>query len=55
MEEPICSVEFLRDDVEFLAKIQSDLGGLREFRSPSIEEVLEQVLMELREEFESYA
>ncbi|MDG6219939.1 MAG: hypothetical protein QCI38_00640 [Candidatus Thermoplasmatota archaeon] len=54
MEEPLCSVEFLRDNSDFLAKVQSDLGGLREYRSPSFEEVLEQVIIDLQEEFESY-
>jgi len=55
MEEPLCSVEFLRNDVQFLAKVQSDLGGLREYRSASFEEILEQVIIDLQEEFESYS
>ncbi len=55
MEEPLCSVEFLRDNSHFLSKVQSDLGGLREYRSPSFEEVLEQVIIDLQEEFESYS
>ncbi len=54
MEEPLCSVEFLRDNSTFVAKIQSDLGGLREYRSESLEEVLEQVMIDIQEEFESY-
>jgi lipoate-protein ligase A len=53
MEETICSVEFVRDADVFIARVQSELGGLREFRAGSIEEVLEQVILELQEEFEN--
>ncbi|MFP4169547.1 MAG: hypothetical protein ACLFPN_04765 [Methanomassiliicoccales archaeon] len=53
MEETLCNVEFLRENASFVARIQSELGGLREYRSPSLEEVLEQVIMDLQEEFET--
>jgi hypothetical protein len=53
MEESICSIEFVRDADVFIARVQSELGGLREFRAGSLEEVLEQVILELQDEFEN--
>jgi hypothetical protein len=55
MEETICSIEFVRDADVFIARVQSELGGLREFRAGSLEEVLEQVILELQDEFENIA
>ncbi|HKM13311.1 MAG TPA: hypothetical protein VJY42_00065 [Candidatus Methanomethylophilaceae archaeon] len=54
MEEVLCNVEFVKENNDFVAKIQSDLGGAREYKSPSFEEVLEQVVIDLQEEFETY-
>lgn len=54
MEESLATVEFIRSSNSFIARIQSDLGGMREYRSSSFEEVLEQVVIDLQEEFESY-
>jgi hypothetical protein len=53
MEEPLCNVEFVKRESNYLARIQSELGGLREYRSGSFEEVLEQVIIDLQEEFEA--
>jgi hypothetical protein len=53
MEEVLCNVELIKEHNDYIAKIQSDLGGLREYRSPNFEEVLEQMTMDLQEEFES--
>ncbi|MCL4325916.1 MAG: hypothetical protein M1481_03715 [Candidatus Thermoplasmatota archaeon] len=53
MEETICSVEFLKNEKEYLARIQSGAGGFREYHATSINDVLEQVITELEEEFES--
>jgi len=53
MEELLCNVEFLKSDATYLARVQSELGGLREYRSPSLEEILEQVIIDLQEEFEA--
>src|SRR4030043_192373 len=52
MEEPLCNVEFLKSNSTYLARVQSDLGGMREYRSGSLEEILEQVIIDLQEEFE---
>ncbi len=37
---------------EIVAKLQSDLGGIREFRSLTYEQVLKLVVNELQEELE---
>lgn len=53
MEESLCNVEFLKGSKAFIARVQSDLGGMREYRSELFEEVLEQVIIDLQEEFET--
>jgi len=53
MEESLCNVEFLKNNNTYIARVQSELGGLREYQSPSLEEVLEQVIIDLQEEFET--
>jgi hypothetical protein len=52
MEEILCNVEIVKDNNNFIARIQSDLGGMREYKSSNFEEVLEQMTMDLQEEFE---
>ncbi len=52
MEESLVNVEFLKSSSNYIARIQSELGGLREYRAGSFEEVLEQVIIDLQEEFE---
>ncbi len=52
MEEPICHIEISQEDDEIVAKLQSDLGGIREFRSFSFEQTLKMVVNELQEELE---
>ena len=53
MEEVLCNVELVKENNEFVIKIQSDLGGVWEYRSTSFEEVLEQLVQDLQEEFET--
>ncbi len=53
MEESLCNVEFLKGPKGYIAKVQSDLGGLREYRGESFEEVLEQIIIDVQEEFEA--
>jgi len=55
MEETLCNVEFSRDNNDYIARVQSEMGGLREFKSSSLEEVLEQVILDLQEEFDTIA
>jgi len=54
MEELLCTVEFLKDADIFVARVQSELGGVREYRAGTFEEVLEQVIIDLQEEFEMF-
>lgn len=53
MEELLCSIEIVKENNIFTARIDSDYGGSREFSSSNIEVVLEQFVMDLQEEFES--
>ena len=53
MEEVLCNIELIKENNDYVAKLQSDLGGLREYRSGNFEEVLEQLVIDLQEEFES--
>lgn len=53
MEEVLCNVELVKENNDFVVKIQSDLGGVREYRSVNFEEVLEQLMQDLQEEFET--
>ena len=52
MEEPICHIEISREDDYVVAKLQSDLGGIREFRALTFEETLKMLINEVQEEFE---
>jgi uncharacterized membrane-anchored protein len=53
MEEVLCNVELIKENNDYVVKIQSELGGLREYRDENFENVLEQMTMDLQEEFES--
>jgi len=53
MEEFICSVEFLRGPADLLARVSSEAGGVREYRAQSAGSVIDQVVNDLQEEFES--
>jgi hypothetical protein len=53
VEERICNIEFIKQANTFVVRIQSELGGMREYKSTSINEVLEQAVIDLQEEFES--
>ena len=52
MEEVLCNVELIKDNNDYIVKIQSGLGGLREYRSVDFEDILDQLVRELQEEFE---
>jgi hypothetical protein len=53
MEEFICSVEFLRGSADVIARVSSEAGGLREYRGATASAVIDQVINDLQEEFES--
>ena len=54
MIEPLCNITILKDDGDFTAKVQTELGGLREYAGESFEELLEQLFLDLQEEFETF-
>jgi len=51
LQETICNIEFEQDEGEFLAKLRTEMGGLREYTGRTFEEVLNMVMLELEEEF----
>lgn len=51
MQELICSIEFDKEEEGFLAKLRTEMGGLREFTGLSFDEVLNLVVVDLEEEF----
>lgn len=53
MEELILSVEFLRSKQKVVARVASEAGGVREYSGPFPGEVIDLVVDDLREEFES--
>ena len=53
MEELICSVEFLRGGRELFARVSSEAGGVREYRASAADDVIDQVINDLQEDFES--
>ncbi len=53
MEELILSVEFLRSQQKVVARVASEAGGVREYSGALPLEVIEMVVDDLREEFES--
>ncbi len=54
MEEILCNVELVKENNDFIIRIQSDLGGERDYKSTNFEEVLDQLVQDLQEEFESF-
>jgi len=52
MEESLAAVEVIRESTGYIAKVQSELGGVREYRGNTFEQVLEQVIIDLQEGFE---
>jgi len=50
-EETVCSIEFLQDNRSFIARLDTNRGGMREHRAASFTDLLELVAEDLREEF----
>jgi len=53
-QESLCSIEILKENNLFVARIESSIGGNREYKSEKFEDVLEQFVMDLQEDFGSY-
>lgn len=52
MEESLCNIQISKDSSNFIVKVQTELGGLREYKSRNFEGALQQMLVDLQEEFE---
>ena len=52
MEESICRIELEIEDQTFIAKVQTDMGGPREYQSKQFDRLLTQLMTELQAEFE---
>jgi len=52
LEENICNIQIMRDSSSFVVKIQTEVGGLREYKAKSFEAVLQQMLIDVQEEFD---
>ncbi len=52
MEESICRIELEIEDATYIAKVQTDMGGPREYRSTRFDGLLNQLMSELQAEFE---
>jgi len=51
MEELLCNIEFEKDEDGYTARLRTDMGGLREYTGLTLEDVLNEVVLELQEEF----
>lgn len=52
MEESLCNIQIMRESSSFVVKIQTELGGIREYKSKNFEGVLQQMLTDIQEEFD---
>jgi hypothetical protein len=53
MEELLVHFDIFSDNKKFVAKVKSEMGGLREFSARNIEKLMEQVTVDISEEFEN--
>lgn len=53
MEESLANIQIAKDSSRFVVKIQTELGGLREYKAKTFEGALQQMLLDLQEEFEA--
>ncbi|AAT43448.1 hypothetical protein [Picrophilus oshimae] len=51
MEELLCNIEFEKTEDGYLARLRTEMGGLREYTGLTLEDVLSEVMLELEEEF----
>lgn len=52
MEETLCSIEIVRENDSFKAKVQSGMGRYVEYTNSDFENLLQQVYEDLHEEIE---
>ena len=52
VEEQLCNIQIAKDSNKFVVKVQTELGGLREYKAKTFEGLLQQLVIDLQEEFE---
>ena len=52
MEETLCSIEIVKDNSTFKAKVQTSLGRYIEYKNDDFENLLQQVYEDIQEEME---
>ncbi|MGM0510154.1 MAG: hypothetical protein ACQESD_03395 [Thermoplasmatota archaeon] len=53
MEETLCSIEIVKENSSFKAKVQSALGRYVEYENADFENLLQQVYEDINEEIET--
>lgn len=53
MEELLVHFDFYFEDAKYVAKVKSEMGGLREFSARNIDKLMEQVIIDISEEFDT--
>jgi hypothetical protein len=53
MEELLVHFDIFTENSKFIAKVKSEMGGLREFSARNIDKLMEQVIIDVSEEFEN--
>ena len=53
MEEELYTIEIVKDNNNYIARVRGSFGN-REYSSPNFEDLLEQFVIELQDEFDSY-
>ncbi len=53
MEELLVHFDIYSENSKFVAKVKSEMGGLREFTARNIDKLMEQVIIDVSEEFDN--
>ena len=53
MEELLCTIEIYKQWGDCVGKVASSVGGKREYKDKKFMEVLDQIIMDVKEEFEA--
>lgn len=53
MEELLVHLDIFIDGPKFFAKVKSEMGGLREFSTRNMDKLMEEVIIDISEEFEN--
>ena len=53
MEEELYTIEIVKDNNNYIARVRGSFGN-REYSSPNFEDLLEQFVVDLRDEYDSY-